>query len=356
MATVHDFPGGESRSGTQELPSLDHPLRGCERLASVALLGESAILEAATRPVSWAWDGISEVGSVTMLAGTPGGGKTTLLFLLLVARLAGGLDLLGHRVTRSNGYCVLIEGEHGEGSAARKLVNSCAMLGVRTAVLDRMVLVARAGVLIGDERWADAVRMIRAGVVSDLAVDTLARCSSADGSSEQEQTRIMQHVGAAIEAGPEGSKPAVWVNAHTRKGTGTGTVEDVSGSAARTAQCDTVMLVEGNRDDAGKIESSTVRWPKVREAEQPDAVAYSTRFGRLQYVETPGKSKGGRPPTLTQERVLAALRELAPVHFRELRETLECGQNGLQAWLSTLEAAGTVRKTPAGYELTDANE
>lgn len=276
------------------------PLASYPELQKVALVGASEILAESTKPTRWAWDGIVEEGSVCMLAGAPGGGKTTLMFLVLVLRASPrGGDLFGASVAgaRKGSYVVLIEGEHGSPSACRKLVNSCRLLGAPTTVLNRVIVIARKAVLIGDARWKEIVRMVAAGVVSDIAIDTIARCAPGDGSSEKEQTAIMHTVAEAIEAAPTvEQRPVAWINAHTRKGESTGTVDDVSGSAARTAQCDAVALVTPNRED-GRMVSSTITWAKVREADEvPDPCTYIVRGDSFAIVEGPTGTRRRRLP------------------------------------------------------------
>jgi hypothetical protein len=63
-----------------------------------------------------------------LVAGKSGDGKTTLLFLVLGARanLEAPITLLGREILPAppGQFVVLIEGEHSEASAARKLVQS----------------------------------------------------------------------------------------------------------------------------------------------------------------------------------------------------------------------------------------
>ena len=67
-------------------PTADEPLRGLKHLASVATVGRDRILALAAEQVVYAWQDIAVAGTITMIAGRPGEGKTTLLFLLVAAR------------------------------------------------------------------------------------------------------------------------------------------------------------------------------------------------------------------------------------------------------------------------------
>jgi hypothetical protein len=252
-------------------PSRLKPLDGLEYLSRVALFGRQAILDRAAAPVAYIWQDIAVASTIVLLAGGPGEGKTTLLFLLLAARMNEGepVSVLGRRVSPAphGKYVVLIEGEHGEGSTARKLVNSCKLLGVNDIALQRVIIVARKAVRIGSAEWQDVQRMVAAGIVSDIALDTIARVAptDTDANAEHEQVAIFDRVAQTIEAAPtEEDKPTVWGAAHTRKVDGQPQLNDVSGSTQRVGQADSVLLVKGSRVD-GRIVSSAVTFAKLRE-------------------------------------------------------------------------------------------
>lgn len=255
-----------------EVPTALEPLRGLPALAAVALVGRDRILEIAHKPIAFVWRDIAVAATIIVLAGGPGEGKTTLLFLVLIARMNLGdpVDVLGRRVEPAphGKWIVLIEGEHGETSAGRKLERSCELLGVHNIALQRIVLVARKAVRIGSAAWDDVTKLVAAGLVSDIALDTIARVAPADGNDEREQAAIFDIVAQTIDAAPsEADKPTAWVCAHTRKNATGGDLTDVSGSTQRTGQADTVLLVKGERVD-GRTVSSTVTFAKLRE--EPD--------------------------------------------------------------------------------------
>ncbi|HEY5375119.1 MAG TPA: AAA family ATPase, partial [Polyangiaceae bacterium] len=237
-----------------EEPTAAEPLRGLEYLGKVALVGRDRILELASTPVEYVWMDIAVAGTIVLIAGPPAEGKTTLLFLILAARMNPGevVTLLGRAIQPAppGQWVVLIEGEHSEASTGRKLVKSLKLLGLDDAALDRVVIVARKAVRLGSPEWTDVVRMVRAGLVSDIAIDTVARVAPADADNEREQVAVFDAVAQAIEAGPEsGPKPIVWAVAHTRKNNTNGELADVSGSAQRTGQADTVLLIKGEKVD-----------------------------------------------------------------------------------------------------------
>ncbi len=254
----------------EEGPTVQEPLRGLDRLARVALLGRDRILERAREPVVYVWQDIAVVGTILLLAGGPSGGKTTLLFLLLVARMNTGapVAVLGRLVTPApqGQRVVLIEGEHGEASTCRKLERSCELAAVDDLALDRVIVVARKGVRINSPEWMEVVRLVEAGLVSDIAIDTVARVAPGDANDEGEQVAIFDTVAQTIEAAPPGKAPTVWACAHTRKGEAS-SLDDVSGSTQRVGQADSVLLVKGEKV-GGRTVSSTVTFAKLRE--EPD--------------------------------------------------------------------------------------
>ncbi len=263
-------------------PTSADPMRGLVHLAKVALLGRANILEQASRPVTYIWQDIAVPATIVLLAGNSGDGKTTLLFLIVAARasVTDAVDLLGRRVTPAPAghFIVILEGEHAEGSTCRKLVKSMAALAIDDAALDRVIVVARKAVHVGSPEWTDVVSLIRAGLVSDLVIDTVARVMPGDGSSEREQVALFDKVAQAIDAAPNvDDRPIVWAVAHTKKNGQTGELSDVSGSVQRVGQADSVLLLRAERGEDGRVLSSTVTFAKLREDpdEYPAAASFS---------------------------------------------------------------------------------
>ncbi len=254
-------------------PTATDPLRGLRVLPKLAVIGRERLVELAHEAVVYTWLGIAMAGIIIAIAGAPGEGKTTLLFLVVVARanVGNAVAVLGLPVTPAptGRYVVLVEAEHGPASAARKLVKSCEALRLDFACLDRVILLARRDVRLGTPAWEEVERMIAAGIVSDVFVDSLARFGRPDSKSndEDEQALIFSAVANAIESSPA-PQPTFWIIAHGRKGS-TGTSEDVSGSQQRGAQVDSLLFVRADRDSkTGQVISSKVTFPKLRE--EPD--------------------------------------------------------------------------------------
>jgi hypothetical protein len=331
-------PAPSNANGKAEGPTADHPLRGLEHLSKVAVLGREALLALATAPIVYVWNGIALVGIIVVIAGGVGSGKTTLLFFVLVARANTGdaIKVLGREVTPAPAgtFVVLIEGEHSESSAARKLVKSCRLLGIDESALDRIIIVARKDARIGSPVWQDVEKLIAAGLVSDVALDTLARVAPGDANDEREQVQIFNLIATAIERSPSvATRPVVWPVAHTRKDAGDD-LDGVSGSAQRTGQADTVLMVRAEKRD-GKVISSRVTFAKLREEpdDYPGPVEFTVTKDRL--IESTSATDDGRP---LEERILECCR-LGPQTKGALKAKLGRSNDDIEGAITNLFAA-----------------
>lgn len=227
----------------------------------------------AAEPARWVWQDYAPEGGVIVLAGKSGEGKSTLLFALLCARAssAGAIELCERRVelVPQCKRVLLIEGEHSSRSTARKLVKTCDFLGLPHAGLDKILSISRKSVIIGSERWQLIEQLVSLGVISDLAIDTLARCSpvDADANDERAQVAVFDALTRAIERAPE-PKPTVWILAHTRKAAAgadeTASLDSVAGSLQRVGQADSVIGIRAMRDE-GRVVGAQVSLLKARE-------------------------------------------------------------------------------------------
>lgn len=350
---VHDdeFFDGPTSSEANAIspPTVEDPLRGLSALAQVATIGVERLRALASEPVIWVWKDVTVATTITMVAGAPGDGKTTLLFLLLVARLTLGepVYLLGRRVEPAplGKYVVLIEGEHSDPSTARKLLRSCALLGVNSDCLGRIIVLARKAVRIGSPEWLDIKRLVAAGLVSDLAIDTIARVGGGDANDEQAQTSIFDEIAQAIDSAPRlEDRPTAWVIAHTRKN-GTGGIEDIAGSVQRTGQADTVLKVQAERVE-GRIVASKVTFLKLREdpEEYPAPASFAIEpdeSGTLRVVAAVIGDDDGRP----LETRIAELLKSGPKTTRALATKLGRSWKDVNDAISNLFATKTIRST-----------
>jgi hypothetical protein len=240
-------------------------------------------------------------------------------------------------------FVVLIEGEHSEASTSRKLVKSLKLLGVDDQALGRVIIVARKAVVLGSPEWADIVRLIAAGLVSDIALDTVARVAPGDANDEREQVAIFDAVSQALERAPGAEKPICWAVAHTRKNGTSGELSDVSGSVQRTGQADSVLLLKAERVD-GRVLSTRVTFAKLREDpdDYPEPVEFTISKGP---DETPvlkstavSKVVDNRP---LEERILEAL-TVKPMTKSALSKLLGRNKPDLEQPISNLFAARAI--------------
>lgn len=304
------------RDTTAALPTKDDPLAGLTALGPLAVRGRERILALAAKPIHYIWNRIAERGSTVVLGASPGGGKTSLLFWIIAARCNVGepVPVLGQLVTPApeDRFVVVIEEEHQDESTARLLVRACQRAAIDDAALERVIYVSRKGVTIGSPAWDDVGKIIAAGLVSDVVLDTLARVGPGDSNDEQAQVAVFNAINKAIESAPSAdAKPTFWVAAHVRKtGEGLPTIQDISGSTQRAGAVDVVITMAAKRVDGGNVDSVRVGFPKVREQDAEDAlgiVEFRQTKAAYEIVGTPGTTNGGGEGGTLKDRVIVEL-------------------------------------------------
>jgi hypothetical protein len=244
-------------------------------------------------------------------------------------------------------FVVVIENEHSDESTSRILRKSCRLLDVAEDALDAIILVARSSVRIGSPEWDDIEKLIAAGLVSDVVLDTLARCTphtSSDANNEQEQVAAFDRIAQAIELAPTpDARPTFWVAAHTRKCDGVPTLNDVSGSTQRAGQADVVLLMGANRTGE-RVTSVIVVFGKVREKDAedwPEPVEYTVTKRGLVIAERDDPSSDSP----LEERILARL-ALGPRTKNSLARDLNRSGGDIQAALDALFEVRRIRTVP----------
>jgi hypothetical protein len=251
-------------------PTENDLFSGLPQLSGLVLRSGARYLVLAAQSVEYAWQDIIVVGTIVVLAGAPGSGKTTFIFLYIVARAqrGGPIMLLGREVypAKPGQRILLIEAEHNEASTARKLLASLRLLGLGDDVLegDRILTVARRAVTLGSPAWLECVQLIAAGLISDVIVDTVARFAPADANSEGAQVGVYSQIAQAIEQAPEGKQPTCVLVTHTKKGGAAEDIEAVSGSTQRVGQADSVLIADASRE-GGRVLSTRLTAVKLRE-------------------------------------------------------------------------------------------
>lgn len=249
-----------------------------------ALIGHAELCAAtATPPVSIWFDGVLEDSHVE-IAGPSGHGKSTLSALLLCARAnptPRPVKVLGVPVTPApeGRYVVTVQEENGVFSWRQKCEAACQALGLPVSqTLDRVIFMVRRNVFAGDAKWQAILALGLAGLVGAVFVDSRARVLRGAGESNMEdaQAAMAEQCFGLVNA----CGAPLFVVSHTRKGkdgAGPSDIEDVSGSLQRGASADVLMLVTATKDDAGRVESATVKFAKLRNAvrvEHPAPVSF----------------------------------------------------------------------------------
>ncbi len=332
-------------------------------LARLSLWGRKAIVELAERQVSYVWEPVASEGWFVLLAGAVAGGKTSLAFLLAIARANVGepVKVLGRLVKPAppGTGVVLLEGEVDEVASARKLRRSCRLLGVDESALDRICLVARKGVTVGDPAWEGIEAMIRNGQVSDVFIDTIARVAPGESNSEEAQASIFDRIAKSVELAPTPEKkPVVWALAHTRKGA-SGGLDDVLGSVQRTAQIDSALILEPRRDGSGRVTGVRTTFAKLRHdpPEHPQPILMTINGDHLEVTgihvdartleERIRESLSSGPLTLTQ------VGKRVGRNHADVREAIERGVEGGFFMRTDVK---TTRGTHPGVALAPGNK
>jgi hypothetical protein len=326
---------------------------GLDKLRGVALVGYEALREATARPIVWRWQGIAADGHHVEISGPAGGGKTTLASLLIVALANAGANpvkVLGHEVVpiRAGAFVVLIEEENGTHSVRTKLETACDALGLDVAsTLDRVVVIVRKNVHMGDEVWEQLSELGSRGGLGAVVIDSRARVlRQGESNSEDDQALVAGELFRLIDR----ARGPVFVISHTRKGTAA-EIEDVSGSAQRGAAADVVVLVTPARNKNGRVVSATVAFAKIRDdvEEHPAQVTFSIvkdDEGRWTLSETSARPSEDRAPP--DARILGLLsKQDRAVTKNVIRMALKMNMPTSDEALARLCSQGQVDKSTA---------
>jgi len=165
------------------------------------------LIDAAPPVVPWVLDGYIASGAITLLAGKPKVGKSTLICALIEALVTGARSFPGRAVT---GGPVVLVSEESSGTLAGKLPYHPAL-----QVLSRDDAFAKPD-------WADliagAVRHARREKAVLLVIDTLAYWSALGADREKDAGSVQEPMTPLIDATRAG--PAVLLVHHQRKAGG----------------------------------------------------------------------------------------------------------------------------------------
>jgi hypothetical protein len=279
----------------------------------------SSALENVPPEPEWTWRGYLAAGAVTLLAGRPKVGKSTLVFGLLAA-LEAGLPF-AEQATRASG--VLLLSEERPSSLAEKA--SRWDLNGRVHLLMRHQANGR--------EWAslvsEAVDYCHRRGLGVLAIDTWDKWTGLKGDAENNAGAILEALEPLVAAA--GAGLAVLICAHQRKSMGE-FGEAVRGSNALTGGVDVVLELERPRADALAGDGVRVLQAVSRFSSTPEELVIA--LGDEGYE--------ARGDTLTaqadveREQVLAALEALREATYDKLHEETGLTRSSLRRRLDEL--------------------
>jgi predicted ATP-dependent serine protease len=192
----------------------------------------SDVIENTPEEPNWLFEGYVAPGSLTLLAGRPKAGKSTLLFALFRA-LAAGEPFVGLE-TRKSGILLLTEERQDT------LAEKARMFGLQETGLHVLMRYQSPTV-----QWVDLVRHAilhcRQHELALLAIDTLDKWTGLKGDSENSSGAVTEALSPLLYAA--GSGLAVVASTHQRKGAGEHG-EAVRGSNALVGAADIVIELE----------------------------------------------------------------------------------------------------------------
>jgi len=180
---------------------------------------------------AWVWEGYLAEGAVTLLAGKPKGGKSTLAFAVAEALVTGARTFLGRRLAPAP---VVYVSEEGDATARDKLPPDGSAMRVltRSAAWPRPSWTALIAVAVEEADRAAA---------SLLVVDTLAFWSDLAKDEEKDAGAAQATMGALVAAAEAGL--AVLLVHHQRKSGGE-EGDAIRGSGALTAAVEALVELE----------------------------------------------------------------------------------------------------------------
>jgi hypothetical protein len=277
------------------------------------------VLENVPPEPSWAWRGYLAPGAITLLAGRPKVGKSTLLFALVAALEAG--EPLVELDTRAVGALLL--SEEREATLADKA--------------HRWDMDGRVHLLMRHQangwNWRDvvhdAVDYCQRHELGVLIVDTWDKWTGLKGDAENNAGAILEALEPLVQAAASGL--AVLICAHQRKSSGD-FGDAVRGSNALTGGVDVVLELERPRSDSLSGEGVRVLQAVSRFSATPDELVIA--------LADDGYEARGDALTATaeveQRQIIATLEALGEADYKTISEDTDLSRSTVQRRLEEL--------------------
>jgi hypothetical protein len=277
----------------------------------------------------WTWRGYLAPGAVTIIAGKPKAGKSTLAFALADALAQRAPTFLGREVA---GGPVVYVSEETAGTLVHKLA---AVDGLR--VLPRDLAWPKPG---WETLIAVAVAEARRVGAVVLVIDTLAYWAAMPGDREKDAGAAQAVMQPLLDAAGEGF--AVLLVMHQRKGGGEDG-EGLRGSGAFAGAADIVIELERAKNPRERVLLALSRYPST-----PGSLVVNHDAATRAWSVV-GEGERGDARSITDRRaILAALDDGEAVTRAELEHVVCAPQRQWNKELQTLIDEGRVQRSGAG--------
>jgi putative DNA primase/helicase len=274
------------------------------------------------RAVTWLWPGRIPMGKVTIIAGKPSVGKTTLGLDVVARATAGGHWPDGQRVRRGSFLIVTAEDDYEDTIVPRLMAAGAERSRCYAVDADGGIK----GLCAKIDRMLTSLKKLDQVQPRGVLIDPLGAFLGGTDSHNDAQVRSALKPLAEVAMK---HRVAVVVIMHLRKAGAGPAIDQVSGSLAFTAMARAAYLVA---TDPGEATRSVVLCMKNNLGPPPSGIAYRVvpaelsvpgKMGRME-ITTSKLAWCSEPVTVTADDIIATRREDGPSKLDEAKEWLTC--------------------------------